>query len=113
MQQKSNLKTNFLNRTDELYRDRERGTNIPRINSMPKKLFYFLIVYLKVHTCTQNRNSINPTINYCSSHQTLYCHFPMSSVLENDSLNFLDELLLPEFHMNNFIKQSIFIIPNF
>jgi len=41
MEQKSNLKTNFLNGIDELYRDRERGTSIPTINSMPKKLFLF------------------------------------------------------------------------
>lgn len=40
MEQKTNLKTNFLNGIDKLYRDRERGTSIPTINSMPKKLFF-------------------------------------------------------------------------
>lgn len=40
-EQKSNLKTNFLNRIDELFMDRERGTSIPTINYMPKNSLFF------------------------------------------------------------------------
>lgn len=57
MEQKSNLKTDFVNKTDELFRDWERGLAYPQQILCQKNSFYFLTVYLKA--CMYSKQEFN------------------------------------------------------
>lgn len=78
MEQESNYKTDFLNKTDELIRHWKRGTTYPNKFYAKKISFYFLMVYLKACMYSEEEfNKSNHNLLYMTPDFTLIAIFPL------------------------------------